>query len=105
VKKMTAIVTSDADPLSVVANWVVDQSLDPEFRLSAASVCLPYLYPRLSASQVDAKLTVQKVDSADLLRRLDERIAKLGHPATIEAQREPPPLSIEVVPEEDETPG
>ena len=102
VEKALAVVNAGNDPLTVVSGWVMDTSLDMNFRLSAASVALPYLYPRLSASQVDAKLTVTKVDSTDLLRHLDERIAKLGQPTTIEAQPEVHPPAIDLVPDEEE---
>lgn len=102
VKKMTAIVTGDDDPLTTVANWVTDPTLDKEFRLSAAAVALPYLYPRLSASSVDARMTVAKVDSTDLLRRLDERLSRLAQPPIIEVQPETPPLAIEAAPEEED---
>jgi hypothetical protein len=87
VEKMHSIVNGDQDPLSVVAAWVVDTSLDINTRLSAAATCLPFLYPKLSASQVDSRITVTKVDTADLIRRLDERIAR-AHP-------QPPLVAIE----------
>ena len=96
VEKAVALVNRGDDPLTVVSGWVLDTSLDPSFRLSAANCVLPYLYPRLSASSVDAKMTVTKVDSADLLRRLDERFAKIAQPTTLDAKPEEPPLVIEV---------
>jgi hypothetical protein len=78
VEKMSAIVSSDQDPLSVVAAMVIDTSLDINTRLSAAATCLPFLYPKLSASQVDSRISVMKVDPVDLLQRLDERIQRLA---------------------------
>ena len=99
VEKATKIVNAGDDPLTVVSGWVMDTSLDPSFRLSAAACVLPYLYPRLSATQVDAKMTVTKVDSSDLLRRLDERLAKIAQPVTLNAEPEEPPLAIEINPE------
>jgi hypothetical protein len=83
---MASIVESESDPLSVVAGWVVDPSLPIETRLTAASVCLPFLYPKLSASHVDSRLTVTKLDSSDLIRKLDERLARLAQPAVIDAR-------------------
>ena len=74
---MTAIVGSEDDPLTVVARMVLDANLDIGTRLSAANTCLPFLYPRLSASQVNANVHVTKIDSSDLLRRLDERLARI----------------------------
>jgi hypothetical protein len=67
------------------------------FRLSAANACLPFLYPRLSATQVNANHTITKVDSNDLLRRLDERLARLaGPPPPLNATPDGPPLTIEI---------
>jgi hypothetical protein len=101
VEKAVAIVNSGDDPLTVVSGWVMDTSLDMSFRLSAANCVLPFLYPRLSASQVDAKMTIEKVDPADVLRRLDERFNKLAQPAVITAEPEQPVPVIGVPPDED----
>lgn len=78
VEKMAAIVGREDDPLSVIAQMVVDPTLDIGTRLSAANTCLPFLYPRLSASQVDARHTVTKVDAGELLRRIDDRVARIA---------------------------
>jgi hypothetical protein len=96
VAKQAAIIGGETDPLTVVSNMVLDPSLDVGTRLSAAAVCLPYLYPRLSASQIDARVTTTKVDSADLLRRLDERLTRLAPPNTIDARVEELPRTINV---------
>ena len=101
VAKQAAIVGAETDPLTVVANMVLDPSLDIGTRLSAANTCLPYLYPRLSASQVDARMTVTKVDSAELLHRLTERIERVAQPTIINVQPEAPPLAIKISEEED----
>lgn len=99
VQKMQTILDGADDPLSVVAAMVVNPDLDIPTRLSAASVCLPFLYPKLSASQIDARHTVTRVDSADLLRRLDERIARLTPPppAEIEVDATLPAIDIAIV--------
>jgi hypothetical protein len=76
--RMSAIVEAANDPLSVVAAMVVDSNLDIPTRLSAAHICLPFLYPKLSASQIDARHTVTKVDATALLQRIDERLARMG---------------------------
>jgi hypothetical protein len=88
IRKMHKIVAADDDPLSVVVGFVLDDSLDVQTRMSAANICLPYLFPRLSATTVDAKHTVTHVDASQLLDRLDARIEKLRapEPALIEAQ-------------------
>ena len=80
VQKVERILDGADDPLTAVAAMIVDQSLGIQTRLSAASIALPYLYPRLSSTQIDARHTVTKIDSTDLLRRLDERIARLTPP-------------------------
>lgn len=89
VQKMHAIIAREDDPLSVVVGFVLDPNLDVNTRMSAASIALPYLFPKLSASTVDSRTTITHVDAGALLERLDERIAKLQHsaaPQLIEAQ-------------------
>lgn len=78
VEKMQQIIASDADPLTVVAGWVVNEGLSMETRLSAAAVCLPFLYPKLSASTVDARVTTTTVDATRLIERLNERLERLA---------------------------
>jgi hypothetical protein len=80
IEKMRALVTSDRDILSEVVSWALDDALDMQLRLSAASIALPYLFPRLSASQVDARHVVTTVDSAALLDRIAQRIEALAAP-------------------------
>jgi hypothetical protein len=89
-EQLVAVVGSERDPLSIVLSFACNESLDVQTRLGACSIALPFLYPRLSATQVDARHTVQKIDSADLLQRLDERLAKLAAPVTIEASATEP---------------
>jgi len=88
VQKMQAIVTAEVDPLTVVAGWILDENLDREFRLQAASVALPFLYPRLSASSVDARVQTTTIDATKLVERLNERLERL-------APAEPPAVTIE----------
>lgn len=80
-EKMSQIVGSDRDPLAVVLAVACNEELDVQTRLGACSIVLPYIYPRLSATQVAATHTVTKIDGNDLLRRLDERLARLHPPA------------------------
>jgi hypothetical protein len=96
-EKMGAIVKSDDDPLTAVAGWVVNCDLDLNFRLAAANAALPFLYPRLSASQVHQNVNVTKLDASDLLQRLDERLAKLAAPPTLEAVADERPLPLDDV--------
>src|SRR3954447_5656436 len=94
ITKMHKIVASADDPLSVVVGFVLDQNLDVNTRMNAASIALPYLFPKLSASTVDSRHTVTHVDGAALLQKLDERIPRLG-------KAEPPPL-LEAAPDDAE---
>jgi hypothetical protein len=83
---MRAIVASDRDPLSEVVGWVLNEKLDIQLRLSAAHICLPYLYPRLNATTVDSRHTIVKVDSGEVLDRLSARIQRLAAPPAIDVE-------------------
>ena len=91
VERCAAIVNADDDPLSVVARMVLDPDLDISIRLSAANTCLPYLFPKLSASTVDSRSTVVNVDAAAVMDRLTERLARLALPEE--------PVTVDVVPD------
>jgi hypothetical protein len=78
--KMHRIVSAERDPLSVVVGFVLDDGMDINTRLTAASICLPYLFPKLSASTVDAKHTITTVDGNALLEKLNDRIERLRAP-------------------------
>ena len=104
VEKQIAIIGSDTDPLTVVASWVTNPDLDMNFRLSAANTCLPFLFPRLSASQVNQNIAVTKVDAGDLVRKLDEQLARLAQPVTIEAPAAELPLAIETATDDEAGP-
>jgi hypothetical protein len=73
IEKMRALVTSDRDILSEVVSWALDDQLDMQLRLSAASIALPYLFPRLSASQVNANHTVT-IDGDAVLARINAKL-------------------------------
>jgi hypothetical protein len=83
-EKLATIVGSDRDPLAIVIQVACDDALDVQTRLGAASIALPYLYPRLSATQVSANHTVTKIDGAEVLARLEERLARVAG-LTVEA--------------------
>jgi hypothetical protein len=78
VQRMKSIVGSDSDPLTVVIDMVLDDHLDVQTRLGAASIALPYLYPRLSATTVDARSTVVKIDGNALIEKLNARLERLA---------------------------
>lgn len=90
-----AAIVNEQDPLSVVAAMVLDTSLGIGIRLSAANTCLPYLYPKLSSSSVDARVTHMKIDSTDLVKRLDDMIARTV-PATAAPVIEAPPVQVTI---------
>ena len=69
VEKMQAIVGSERDPLSVVVDWVLDDTLDIQTRLSAAHIFLPFLYPRLNSTSVDARHLTVHVDGRAVLEQ------------------------------------
>jgi hypothetical protein len=78
------IVGTNRDPLLFMIDKVFDDSLDPQLRYNYAKEAAKYLHPTLSASQVNAQHVVIRADSAELLGRLSDRIAKLTGPATID---------------------
>jgi hypothetical protein len=78
IEKMKAIVGSERDPLSVEVDWVLDDKFDIQTRLSAAHVCLPFLYPRLNSTSVDSRNVTVHVDSRAVLERLTSRIGRLA---------------------------
>jgi hypothetical protein len=89
VMQMQRIVEADRNPLTVLVDWVLDEGMDIQARLSAASIVMPYLFPRLSQTTVDSRHTVVKVDAAEVLDRLSARIERLAAPAVIDAEAAP----------------
>jgi hypothetical protein len=84
IAKMHSIVAKDDNPLTIIVAMVLNPELDVQVRLGAASICLPYLFPRLSASTVDARVVQVRVDSAEVLARLSAQIERLALPAAPE---------------------
>jgi hypothetical protein len=78
VTRLRAIVGSEKDPLNQVVDMVLSDDLDVQTRLSAAAVCLPYLYPRLSAMTVDARTTVVKIDGNAIMDKITARLERLA---------------------------
>jgi hypothetical protein len=89
VERRTAIAASDRDPLNFLIDTVWDESIDRNTRLSAAAIVLPFLHPKLSSTTVSASHTVTKIDAAQLLDRIADRIARLAQPAAIDAEAAP----------------
>jgi hypothetical protein len=89
IAQMRSIVGSDTDPLMMVVNMALDANLDAQTRLGAASIALPFLYPRLSATQVDARTTVVKIDGAALMDRITARLEHIAEMAAGAETSEP----------------
>jgi hypothetical protein len=76
-ERLTTIVGGSRDPLELVLNIAADDGQDTQTRLQACAIALPFLYPKLSATQVDARHTTVNVDASALLDRLNEKISRL----------------------------
>lgn len=87
---LAEIVGTDRDPLLIAIKIAEDEAQPTPLRLEAALGCCRYLHPTLSAAQVDHRHLHAKVDAAQLVERLNERLARLANPpeipATIEAE-------------------
>jgi hypothetical protein len=88
-QRLTTVVGTPRDPLEIALAIAADETQDTATRLGACSIILPFIYPKLSSTQVDARHTTMNVDADALLDRLDRRIEKLRAP-------KPAPL-IEVI--------
>lgn len=75
-EQLVSVVGSERDPLAIVIGFACNESLDVQTQLGACPIALPFLYPKLTATQVDARHTVTKLDSSDLLQRIDERLVQ-----------------------------
>src|SRR4051794_38116415 len=95
-ERLSTVVGTSRDPLEIALAIAADETQDTATRLGACSIVLPFIYPKLSATQVDARHTTVNVDASALLDRLDQRIEKL---------RAPEPTLIEAVPEDDGAAG
>lgn len=84
VERRTAIVASDRDPLNFLIDTVWDEGIDRQTRLGAAAIVLPFLHPKLSATTVSATHLTARIDPAELLDRIADRISRLA-PREIEA--------------------
>jgi hypothetical protein len=78
VTRLRAIVGSEKDPLNQVVDMVLSDDLDIQTRLNAAAICLPYLYPRLSATTVDSRSTVVQIDGNALIAKINARLERLA---------------------------
>jgi hypothetical protein len=79
-ESLAQVLGTAKDPLHIVLEAAADPDLDIQVRLGACNIALQYLYPKLSATQVQSHNTSVKVDATDLLARLKDRIARLAPP-------------------------
>ncbi len=74
------VLESDRNPIKILLEIASDESHPVDSRIAAANYAAPYLFPRLSAAVIDARHTVERIDSTDLIARLSDRIARLAPP-------------------------
>jgi hypothetical protein len=77
------VVGTERDPLGFVLGVVADTKIDVQTRLGAASIALPFLYPRLSSSHISGVHLAARVDasSEDVRQRLMDRLSRLAPPS------------------------
>src|SRR5690349_13426269 len=78
VHKMHKLIAGERDPLTVLVNFACDDDLDVNTRMNAAAIALPYLFPKLSEMRIDSKTTITSVDGNALMKRIAEKIERLG---------------------------
>jgi len=83
-ERLTTVVGTFRDPLEIVLAIAADETQDTQTRPGACSIVLPFIYPRLSATQVAATTTNVTVDANALLDRLDDRISRLQSGDTLQ---------------------
>ena len=78
----TEIIGTPRDPLGFLIDVAADADQDVQIRMSAASITLPFLYPKLSAATVQSHVTTTKVDAKALLEMLNKRIDRYASAET-----------------------
>src|SRR5690242_21925120 len=81
-ERLTTVVGSSRDPLEICLDIAANGGEDTQTRLQACAIALPFLYPKLSASQVDARPTTVNDDAGQLLDRLGARVEEVGGPGS-----------------------
>jgi len=66
----------DADPLKIVAEFMLNKDLSPELRLKAATTALKYTRSELRSTQVDVTGTVEH-EHSHAVKRAEEQVFKL----------------------------
>ena len=72
----TEVVGTGKDPLGLLISIAADDKHPIATRMNAASIAVPFLYPKLSAATVESHSTVTRVDGRDLIDQLEARIAR-----------------------------
>ena len=62
------------NPVEILLSIAADESNSLDTRVVAAAHSAPYMFPRLSSAVVTANVNVAKVDPAELIERLAERL-------------------------------
>jgi hypothetical protein len=78
------------DPLAIALSIAADVKQPVEIRLGACGLAIPVMYPKLSATTVQANHTVTNIHAGELMDRLADKIARMHAPATIEQDPTPP---------------
>jgi hypothetical protein len=86
------LLSGEDDPARLVLGIAKDPAIDPRLRLEAGIALLPFVHPKLSYAEVDARHVTMTVPAEQLVADLDARIRRFApteeQPA-IEAQAEP----------------
>jgi hypothetical protein len=69
------------NPIEILLRIARDESVLVDTRVVAAAHAAPYMFPRLSSAVVHQNTTITKIDAAQLIDRLAERIGRLAPPA------------------------
>ena len=72
----TEVLGSWKDPLGLLISIAADEKHPLATRMNAATIAVPYLYPKLSAATVETHATVTRVDGRDLIDQLEARLAR-----------------------------
>jgi hypothetical protein len=80
VEHVQRIVDADTDPLVIALSIAADDKQPVEIRLGACAMAIPVMYPRLSATTVQANHTVTRVDPQELMDRIAARISRQDTP-------------------------
>jgi hypothetical protein len=74
--RVADVIGGDTDPLVIVLGIAADTKQPVELRLGACALAIPVMYPRLSATTVQASPTVTRIEASELLDKIADRIAK-----------------------------